>query len=94
MKKTDISAGQYRWLTVVSLEEPEGPELLLEPNDNPAAKTYQQALFEQNIPAAMFFTDDVQADYERIKARGAEFTMSTTPGDGFDHRHGERHLRT
>lgn len=78
VKKTDISAGEYRWLTVVSPEEPDGPELLLEPNDNPAAKTYQQALFEQNIPAAMFYTDDVQADFERIKARGAEFTMPPT----------------
>ena len=80
--KTDASADHYRWLTVVSPEEPEGTELLLEPNDNPAAKTYQQALFEQNIPAAMFFTDDVQADYERIKARGGEFTMSPTAVTG------------
>jgi predicted enzyme related to lactoylglutathione lyase len=82
VKKTDISAGQYRWLTVVSPEEPDGTELLLEPNDNPAAKTYQQALFEQNIPAAMFFTDDLQADYQRIKARGAEFTMAPTKTAG------------
>jgi len=78
VKKTDISAGEYRWLTVVSPDESDGPELLLEPNDNPAAQTYQQALVEQNIPAAMFFTDDVQADYERIKARGAEFTTPPT----------------
>ena len=82
VKKTDVSADQYRWLTVVSPEEPDGPELLLEPNDNPAAKTYQQALFAQNIPAAMFFTDDVQGDYERIKARGAEFTMPPTQATG------------
>ena len=78
VKKMDTSAGEYRWLTVVSAEEPDGTELLLEPNANPAAKTYQQALFEQNIPAAMFFTDDIQADYERIKAGGAEFTMPPT----------------
>jgi len=78
VKKMDTSAGEYRWLTVVSPEDSDGPELLLEPNDNPAAKSYQQALFEQNIPAAMFYTDDVQADYERIKARGAEFTMPPT----------------
>jgi predicted enzyme related to lactoylglutathione lyase len=78
LKKNDFSQGSYRWLTVVSPEEPEGTELLLEPNENPAAKTYQQALFEQNIPAAMFFTDDVKADYERIKARGANFTMPPT----------------
>src|SRR5918999_5144702 len=82
VKKTDISAGEYRWLTVVSPEEPEGPELLLEPNDNPAAQTYQRALFEQNIAAAMFFTDDVQADYERIKSRGAAFTMPPTKVTG------------
>jgi predicted enzyme related to lactoylglutathione lyase len=82
VKKTDVSAGQYRWLTVVSPEDPEGAELLLEPNDNPAAKTYQQALFEQNVPAAMFFTDDVKADYERIKAIGANFTMPPTETTG------------
>jgi predicted enzyme related to lactoylglutathione lyase len=82
VKKTDVSAGQYRWLTVVSAEEPEGTELLLEPNDNPAAQTYQQALFEQHIPAAMFFSDDVQADYERLTARGAEFTMPPTQVTG------------
>jgi predicted enzyme related to lactoylglutathione lyase len=78
VKKNDQSAGDYRWLTVASAEDPDGTELLLEPNDNPAAKTYQQALFEQNIPAAMFFTDDVKADYERMKARGASFTMPPT----------------
>lgn len=77
-KKTDISVGDYRWLTVVSPEAPDGPELLLEPNVNPAAKAYQQALFEQDIPAAMFFTDDIQAEYDRIKGRGAEFTMPPT----------------
>ena len=78
VKKQDQSAGEYRWLTVASPEEPDGTQLLLEPNDNPAAKTYQQALFEQNIPAAMFFTDDVTADYERMKSRGANFTMPPT----------------
>ena len=78
VKKNDLSQGEYRWLTVVSPDEPEGTELLLEPNDNPAAKTYQQALFEQNIPAVMFFTDDVKADYERIKSAGGEFTMPPT----------------
>jgi predicted enzyme related to lactoylglutathione lyase len=82
VKKTDVSAGEYRWLTVVSPEEPEGTELVLEPNDNPAAKTYQQALFEQNVPAAMFFTDDIRAEYERIQARGANFTMPPTDVTG------------
>jgi predicted enzyme related to lactoylglutathione lyase len=74
-KKTDFSQGPYRWLTVTSPEEPEGTELQLALNNNPAAKAYQQALFQQSQPAAMFFSDDVQADYERMKARGAEFTM-------------------
>ncbi|HLX00405.1 MAG TPA: VOC family protein [Candidatus Acidoferrales bacterium] len=74
-KKTDFSQGPYRWLTVASPEEPDGTELQLALNTNPAAKAYQQALFQQSQPAAMFFTDNVQADYERMKARGAEFTM-------------------
>jgi predicted enzyme related to lactoylglutathione lyase len=74
-KKTDFSQGPYRWLTVASPEEPDGTELQLALNNNPAAKAYQQAIFQQGQPAAMFFTDDVQADYERIKAHGTEFTM-------------------
>jgi len=77
-KKSDFSNGPYRWLTVVSPDEPDGTELQLALNNNPAAKAYQQALLQQNQPAAMFFTDDLQADYERIKARGAEFTMPPT----------------
>src|SRR5258708_39779949 len=74
-KKTDFSQGPYRWLTVASPEEPDGTELQLALNNNPAAKAYQQAIFQQNQPAAMFLTDDVQADYERMKARSAHFTM-------------------
>jgi predicted enzyme related to lactoylglutathione lyase len=81
-KKTDVSQGPYRWLTVGSPDEPEGVELQLALNDNPAAKEYQQALFQQGHPAAMFFTDDVKADYERIKDRGAEFTMTPTKVTG------------
>jgi predicted enzyme related to lactoylglutathione lyase len=77
-KKADFSNGPYRWLTVASAEDPDGTELQLALNDNPAAKAYQQAMFEQGQPAAMFFTDDVKSDYERIKARGAEFTMPPT----------------
>jgi predicted enzyme related to lactoylglutathione lyase len=75
VKKADFSQGSYRWLTVASAEEPDGAELQLARNDNPAAQAYQQALFEQGQPAAMFFTDDIQRDSERIKAAGAEFTM-------------------
>jgi len=76
VKKADFSNGPFRWLTVASPEEPDGTELQLALNDNPAAKAFQQAMFQQGQPAAMFFTDDVQADYERMKARGAEFTMA------------------
>jgi|SRR5215472_12184089 len=75
VKKADFSQGPFRWLTVASPEDPEGTELQLALNNSPAAKTFQQALFQQNHPAAMFFTDDLQADYERMKSRGAEFTM-------------------
>ncbi len=82
IKKADISQGPFRWLTVASPEEPDGTQLQLALNDNPAAKTYQQAMFQQGQPAAMFFTDDIQADYERIKARGAEFTMPPTQVTG------------
>jgi len=78
VKKADVRQGPYRWLTVASSEEPDGTELLLALDDNPAAKAYQRAMFQQGQPAAMFFTDDVQADYERMKARGAEFTMPPT----------------
>jgi predicted enzyme related to lactoylglutathione lyase len=81
-KKTDVSQGPFRWLTVASPEEPEGTELQLALNDNPAAKAYQQAMFQQGQPAAMFFTDDVKGDYERIKARGADFTMPPTEVTG------------
>ena len=82
VKKTDVTQGPFRWLTVVSPEDPNGAQLQLALNDNPAARDYQQALFQQGQPAAMFFTDDVQADYERIKARGAEFTMPPTKVTG------------
>ena len=77
-KKADFSQGPFRWLTVASPEELEGTELQLALNDNPAAKAYQQAMFQQGQPAAMFFTGDVKGDYERIKAGGAEFAMPPT----------------
>ena len=82
VKKADFSQGPFRWLTITSPEEPEGTQLQLALNNNPAAKVYQQAMFQQGQPAAMFFTDDVQGDYERIKARGAEFTMLPTEVTG------------
>jgi predicted enzyme related to lactoylglutathione lyase len=82
VKKSDFSQGPYRWLTVASAEEPDGTELQLALNNNPAAKSYQQAIFQQNQPAAMFFTDDVKGDYERMKPLGAEFTMPPTDVTG------------
>ena len=82
VKKADFSNGPYRWLTVASPEEQDGTQLQLAMNDNPAAKAYQQALFQQGQPAAMFYTDDVKGDYERIKTRGAEFTMPPTEVTG------------
>jgi predicted enzyme related to lactoylglutathione lyase len=81
-KKADFSKGPFRWLTVTSPEDPDGTELQLALNDNPAAKAYQQAMFQQGLPAAMFYTNDVKDDYERIKARGAEFTMPPTEVTG------------
>ena len=78
VKKADFSQGPFRWLTVASAEDPDGAELQLALNNNPAAKAYQQAIFHQNQFAAMFFTDDLQADYERMKAHGAQFTMAPT----------------
>lgn len=81
-KKADFSQGAFRWLTVASPEEPNGTELQLALNNNPAATAYQQALFQQSQPAVMFFTDDIKGDYERIKSRGAEFTMPPTEVTG------------
>jgi predicted enzyme related to lactoylglutathione lyase len=81
-KKADFSQGQYRWLTVASPEEADGTQLQLALNNNPAAKAYQEAIFQQGQPAVMFFTEDVKGEYERIKAGGAEFTMPPTEVTG------------
>jgi predicted enzyme related to lactoylglutathione lyase len=78
VKKADFTNGPFRWLTVASPEDPDGTELQLALNSSPTAKAYQEAMFQQSQPAAMFFTDDVQADYDRLKPRGAEFTMPPT----------------
>ena len=82
VKKADFTQGPYRWLTVAAAEEPDGPELQLALNDNPAAKAYQQAMFEQGQPAAMFYVEDVQREYERMKPLGAQFTMPPTKVTG------------
>jgi catechol 2,3-dioxygenase-like lactoylglutathione lyase family enzyme len=84
VKKLDFPAGKFKWLTVVSPEEPEGTQLLLEPYDwkNPAAKTYREALFKQSIPAASFFVEDIQKEYARLKDLGVVFTMNPTKTTG------------
>ena len=82
VKKTDVTQGPYRWLTVASAEEPNGVELQLDLNADPAAKAFQQARFEQGQPAAMFYVDDVQREYDRMTAAGAEFTMPPTKVTG------------
>lgn len=83
-KKADFSQGSYRWLTVGSPDDPEGEgiELQLALNDNPAAKAYQQAIFEQGQPAVMFYVDDVQQEFDRMTANGANFTMEPTKVTG------------
>ena len=73
IKKQDIPFGEFRWLTVVSPEEPDGTELALEPDQNPAARTYKQALFEQGIPLTAFAVEDVQKEYLRLKKEGVKF---------------------
>src|SRR6202008_4966305 len=74
-KKADFSQGPFRWLTVTSAEDPNGTELQLALADDPAAKAYQQARFAQGQPAAMFYSDDIKAECEGIKARGGELAM-------------------
>jgi predicted enzyme related to lactoylglutathione lyase len=81
-KKADFTNGPFRWLTVASPDEPDGTELQLALNNNPAAKAYQQAMFAQRQPALMLFTDDVKGDHERITSRGGEFAMPPTEVTG------------
>src|ERR1700744_5586390 len=81
-KKADFSNGPFRWLTVASPDDPDGTELQLALNNNPAAKAYQQAIFQQGQPAVMFFTDDIKGDCERIKGCGGEFKMPPTEVTG------------
>ena len=79
VKKTDVPTGEFRWLTVVSPEAPDGVELLLEPNDHPAAKAFQQAIVADGIPATSFAVDDVQAEFDRLTAKGVRFVQPPTP---------------
>src|SRR5271157_2152167 len=73
-KKMDFTHGPYRWLTVVSPEEPDGTQLQLALNNNPAAKAYQQAIFEQHTPAANFFVADTETEYARLVGLGVTFS--------------------
>jgi catechol 2,3-dioxygenase-like lactoylglutathione lyase family enzyme len=77
-KKTDIPVGNASWLTVVSPEQPDGTELLLEPADHPAVTPYRKALVEDGIPATSFAVDDVQAEFDRLRSRGVQFTQEPT----------------
>jgi predicted enzyme related to lactoylglutathione lyase len=81
-KKADFSQGSYRWLTVASPEEPEGTELLLESTSNAAGKAYQEALYGQRMRAAQFLVTDVQAEHDRLAAKGVKFTMPVTKVTG------------
>ncbi len=78
VKKRDIPVGEFKWLTVVSPEGPGDIELLLEPNANPAAMTYQKAIFGQGIESTAFAVDDIHKEYARLKKLGVEFTMEPT----------------
>ena len=73
VKKEEMPLGGAKWLTVVSPDEPNGTELVLEPNGNPAAKTYQRAIFDQGIPATAFAVEDIQNEYERLTSLGVVF---------------------
>ncbi|SDJ35465.1 VOC family protein [Paenibacillus naphthalenovorans] len=78
VKKHDVPAGKYRWLTLVSPDDPDGTELLLEPNDHPAAKEYQRKIFADGIPATMFGVEDIHKEYKRLVKEGVNFTMEPT----------------
>ncbi|MDE2747256.1 MAG: VOC family protein [Chloroflexota bacterium] len=78
VKKQDVPVGEFKWLTVVSPEDPDGTELLLEPNENPVAQTYQRGIFDQGIPAASFSVTDIHAEHAKLKSLGVAFTMEPT----------------
>ena len=78
VKKHDVPVGEFKWLTVVSPDDPDGTELLLEPDANPVSQAYQKGLFEQGIPAASFGVTDIRAEYEKLKSLGVAFTMEPT----------------
>ena len=75
VKKNDVPVGEDRWLTVVSPDDPDGTELLLEPSGHPAVKPYKDALVADGIPATAFAVDDVRAEYDRLRGLGVRFTQ-------------------
>ncbi|MFJ8257165.1 VOC family protein [Peribacillus asahii] len=78
VKKEDVPAGEFRWITLVSPDDQDGTELLLEPNVHPAAKEYQKKIFAEGIPATMFGVADIRKEYERLMEKGVKFTMEPT----------------
>ena len=82
VEKENVPIGAFKWLTVVSPDDEGGTELLLEPNDNPAAQTYQKEIFKQGIPAASFGIDDIEKEYERLTSLGVVFTTKPTQVGG------------
>ena len=78
-KKHDIPLGEHRWLTVVSPDTPDGVELLLEPDEHPAARPFKAALVQDGIPATSFGVDDIEREYERLRGLGVRFTQEPTP---------------
>ncbi|MFQ3544534.1 VOC family protein [Halobacillus rhizosphaerae] len=78
VKKQDVPIGEYRWITLVSPEEENGTEVLLEPNNHHAAKEFQQKIFKEGIPSTMFGVEDVHKEFERLSELGVEFTMEPT----------------
>lgn len=78
VKKEDVPVGKFRWITLVSPDDQGGTELLLEPNEHPAAKEYQKKIFAEGIPATMFGVMDIHKEYERLLEKGVKFTMEPT----------------
>jgi catechol 2,3-dioxygenase-like lactoylglutathione lyase family enzyme len=77
-RKHDVPMGEFRWITVVSPEDPDGTEIVLEPDEHPAAKPFKEALVADGIPFTSFAVDDVATEYERLRALGVRFTQEPT----------------
>ncbi|WP_281864800.1 VOC family protein [Planomicrobium okeanokoites] len=78
VKKEDVPVGEFRWITLVSPDDEDGTELLLEPNNHPAAKDYQKKIFAEGIPATMFGVADIRTEYDQLMKRDVKFTMEPT----------------